>query len=55
MRFDSSIAAQDAIRKALRLDARVIRSSTVKLGDGKLQNMSKFGKIHWNSTAGEAR
>ncbi|KAI0010212.1 hypothetical protein F4779DRAFT_319213 [Xylariaceae sp. FL0662B] len=49
MRFDSSVGTQEAVRNMLRLDPRMIRHSTVKLGDGKLASTSRFGAIDWNS------
>ncbi|KAI0399887.1 hypothetical protein F4802DRAFT_529876 [Xylaria palmicola] len=42
MRFDSSITTQEEVRKMLRLDPRMIRHSSVKLGDGKLGTMSRL-------------
>ncbi|KAL8316421.1 hypothetical protein RB597_000358 [Gaeumannomyces tritici] len=54
LRYDSGVDAQRSLREALRLDPRVIRSSTVKLGDGKLESLSKLGKIRW-ATAGKDR
>ncbi|KAH9898963.1 ribosomal protein S6 [Xylariomycetidae sp. FL2044] len=47
MRFDSSIQTQEAVRKMLRLDPRMIRHSSVKLGDGKLDKMSRFAGVDW--------
>ncbi|KAL1875745.1 hypothetical protein VTK73DRAFT_9866 [Phialemonium thermophilum] len=47
LRFDSSSRVQDAVRSHLALDPRVIRSTSVKLGDGKLETLSKYGKIEW--------
>ncbi|KAI1263936.1 37S ribosomal protein Mrp17 [Xylariaceae sp. FL1019] len=47
MRFDASIETQDAVRKSLRLDPRMIRHTSVKLGDGKLGTMSRIGPIDW--------
>ncbi|KAI2470532.1 ribosomal protein S6 [Annulohypoxylon bovei var. microspora] len=48
MRFDSSVRTQDAVRNMLSLDPRMIRHSSVKLGDGKLETMSRFGAPGWS-------
>lgn len=48
MRFDASSRTQEAVRKTLALDPRVIRSTSVKLGDGKLETLSRFGKVEWD-------
>lgn len=48
MRFDSSSATQEAVRSTLALDPRVVRSTSVKLGDGKLETLSRFGKVEWD-------
>ncbi|KAJ2971060.1 hypothetical protein NUW58_g9523 [Xylaria curta] len=50
MRFDSSVATQEDVRKMLRLDPRMIRHSSVKLGDGKLGTMSRLGGVDWNKS-----
>ncbi|KAI0481087.1 ribosomal protein S6 [Xylariaceae sp. FL0804] len=47
MRFDASIKTQEAVRTMLRLDPRMLRHASVKLGDGKLDTMSRFGAIDW--------
>jgi small subunit ribosomal protein S6 len=48
MRYDASSAVQDNVRKTLGLDPRMIKFSSVKLGDGTLESLSKFGaKIPW--------
>jgi small subunit ribosomal protein S6 len=48
MRYDASSAIQDDVRKTLGLDPRMIKFSSVKLGDGKLETLSKIpGKIPW--------
>ncbi|RYP22262.1 hypothetical protein DL765_001776 [Monosporascus sp. GIB2] len=48
MRFDSSVAAQQAVRNMLALDPRMIRHSSVKLGDGKLESISRVGPgVEW--------
>jgi small subunit ribosomal protein S6 len=48
MRFDASASTQDQLRRMLRLDPRMIRHSSVKLGDGKLETMSRMGAIDWS-------
>ncbi|KAI1435157.1 37S ribosomal protein Mrp17 [Xylaria sp. CBS 124048] len=47
MRFDASVATQEEVRNMLRLDPRMIRHSSVKLGDGKLSTMSRMGGVDW--------
>ncbi|KAI1811285.1 ribosomal protein S6 [Poronia punctata] len=47
MRFDASISTQEQLRHMLRLDPRMIRHSSVKLGDGKLETMSRMGGVDW--------
>ncbi|KAI1105643.1 ribosomal protein S6 [Jackrogersella minutella] len=49
MRFDSSVQTQEAIRNMLALDPRMIRHTSVKLGDGKLETMSRFGAPTWSA------
>ncbi len=49
MRFDSSPAIQGNVYRSLQLDPRVIRSTSGRLGDGKLESTSKFGEIFWES------
>ena len=44
MRFDASIATQDAVRQVLARDPRMIRHTTVKLGDGKLSSLARLGR-----------
>ena len=51
LRYDASVATQEAVRSTLALDPRVIRSASVKLGDNKLETLSKFGQIKWDRTA----
>jgi small subunit ribosomal protein S6 len=48
MRYDASSAVQDNVRKTLGLDPRMIKFSSVKLGDGTLESLSKVSaKIPW--------
>ncbi|KKZ62732.1 hypothetical protein EMCG_00318 [[Emmonsia] crescens] len=50
MRFDSSSAVQQSVRRTLGLDPRMIRFSVVKLGD-KLQEIKDVsGSVEWNQT-----
>jgi small subunit ribosomal protein S6 len=49
MRFDASSKTQDDVRKTLGLDPRMIKFSSVKLGDGTLESLSKIGgTIPWS-------
>ncbi|KAI0912906.1 37S ribosomal protein Mrp17 [Ustulina deusta] len=50
MRFDASVSTQEEVRKMLRFDPRMIRHSSVKLGDGKLGTMSRLGGIDWKKS-----
>ena len=47
MRFDAATNVQLAVKTTLELDPRVIRSASVKLGDGKIESTSRFGEILW--------
>ncbi|KAF8852607.1 37S ribosomal protein-like protein Mrp17 [Acephala macrosclerotiorum] len=48
MRYDASSKIQDDVRMTLGLDPRMIKFSTVKLGDGTLESISKLGSsIPW--------
>tara|TARA_R110002060_G_scaffold48924_3_gene59873 strand:+ start:622 stop:786 length:165 start_codon:yes stop_codon:yes gene_type:complete len=50
MRYDASSKIQDDVRKTLGLDPRMIKFSTVKLGDGTLEKSSRIGgSIPWDS------
>ncbi|KAK2604466.1 hypothetical protein N8I77_007395 [Diaporthe amygdali] len=51
MRYDASTEAQGVVRSTMNLDPRVIRSTSVKLGDGKLESLSRFGQINWANSA----
>lgn len=49
MRYDANSMVQDNVRKTLGLDPRMIKFSSVKLGDGTLESISKVGsKIPWS-------
>lgn len=51
MRFDGSSTIQNDVRTTLGLDPRMIKFSSVKLGDGKLDSLAKIdGKMWWNNT-----
>jgi small subunit ribosomal protein S6 len=48
MRFDGWSRIQDEVRMTLGLDPRMIKFSSVKLGDGTLESLSKIGgEIPW--------
>jgi small subunit ribosomal protein S6 len=50
MRYDASSKIQDDVRKTLGLDPRMIKFSSVKLGDGTLESLSKIGgQIPWDT------
>lgn len=50
MRYDASSKIQDDVRKTLGLDPRMIKFSSVKLGDGTLESLSKIGgQIAWGT------
>ncbi|KAK9423855.1 putative Ribosomal protein S6 [Seiridium unicorne] len=44
MRFDASVSTQEAVKQVLAKDPRMIRHTSVKLGDGKLDTLAKLGK-----------
>ncbi len=47
MRYDAGIQAHKTVRDTLAVDPRIIRTAGVKLGDGKLETMTRFGQIPW--------
>lgn len=47
LRYDAASKTQEQVRNTLALDPRVVRSTSVKLGDGKLSSLSKFGTVEW--------
>jgi small subunit ribosomal protein S6 len=50
MRYDASSRTQDDVRKTLGLDPRMIKFSSVKMGDGTLESLSKIGgSIPWDT------
>lgn len=52
MRFDASGPTQEVVRSTMALDPRVLRVTSVKLGDGKLGTLSKFSKPEWLKLTG---
>jgi small subunit ribosomal protein S6 len=52
MRYDASVATQEQVRTTLGLDPRVVRSTSVRLGDGKLGKLARFGGIEWSRKEG---
>ena len=50
MRYDASSKTQDKVRQTLSLDPRMVKFSSVKLGDGTLESISKIeGTVPWNN------
>lgn len=50
MRFDSSSKVQDNVRKTLGLDPRMIKFSSVKMGDGTLESIGRIGgEVPWKT------
>ncbi|KAK4131516.1 hypothetical protein BT67DRAFT_444578 [Trichocladium antarcticum] len=47
LRYDAGIGAHNAVSKTLAMDPRVIRAGAVKLGNGKLETLSRFGAVDW--------
>lgn len=47
MRYDAGTRTQEMLRSNLSQDVRVLRTTSVKLGDGKLETLSKFGQFNW--------
>ncbi|EHK46698.1 phytoene synthetase/ ribosomal protein S6 [Trichoderma atroviride IMI 206040] len=54
MRYDSSTKVHQDVRSTLRLEPRMIRAAHVKLGDGKLETVSRFGPPKWRTQGSEA-
>lgn len=54
MRYDASTKTQQEVMQAVKLDVRVIRSTSVKLGDNKLSTMARFGQIDWKDAKWES-
>lgn len=55
MRYDASSRVQQDVRMTLGLDPRMIKFASVKLGDGTLASISKYGDISWNDDQGPWR
>ncbi|KAM4062648.1 ribosomal protein [Hirsutella rhossiliensis] len=49
MRYDASTKVHQDLRTTLRLEPRMIRSAHVKLGDGKLETLSRFSEPVWRA------
>ncbi|KAH6839593.1 ribosomal protein S6 [Chaetomium sp. MPI-CAGE-AT-0009] len=49
LRYDAGVATHQDVARTLRVDPRVIRSGGVKLGDGKLETLSRFGAVQWKN------
>ena len=47
MRYDAAVATQEQVRRTLGLDPRVVRATSVKLGDGKLGRVVRYGGVEW--------
>ncbi|PWI76088.1 37S ribosomal protein MRP17 [Purpureocillium lilacinum] len=54
MRYDASTKVHGDVRNTLRLEPRMIRAAHVKLGDGKLETLSRFGAPKWRTQGSEA-
>ncbi|KAL2877551.1 hypothetical protein SGCOL_007076 [Colletotrichum sp. CLE4] len=48
MRYDASSATHTDMRTTINLDPRVILTAHVKLGNGKLETMARFGDVKWD-------
>ena len=47
LRFDAPPGTQEAVRRMLGVDPRVLRHGVVKLGKGKLAEGAKYGDVRW--------
>ncbi|KAI1071132.1 hypothetical protein LB507_009590 [Fusarium sp. FIESC RH6] len=54
MRYDAAAKVHHDVRNTLRLEPRMIRAAHVKLGDGKLESLARFGPPKWKTTGSEA-
>ena len=52
MRFDASAGAQAKVTTTMRMDPRVLRVTSVRLGDGKLGNVATYSGPSWNRLKG---
>ena len=48
MRFDASVSTQEAVRKTLGLDPRMIKFGVVKMGERLRDIKDVEGKVYWN-------
>lgn len=48
IRYDASAKTHEDVRQTMRFDPRVIRAAHVKLGNGKLETMARFGAPSWD-------
>ena len=54
MRFDCSPSTQEAVKKMLGLDPRMVKFGVVKLGDGTLKGIKDVqGQVRWGSPVDE--
>ncbi|KOS20999.1 37S ribosomal protein MRP17 [Escovopsis weberi] len=53
MRYDASAQVHSDVRTTLRFEPRMIRTGHVKLGDGKLETIARFGGPKWKMQPGE--
>ncbi|RTE72993.1 hypothetical protein BHE90_012590 [Fusarium euwallaceae] len=54
MRYDAASKVHQDVRNTLRLEPRMIRAAHVKLGDGKLDTLARFGPPKWKTAGSEA-
>ncbi|KAM3443762.1 hypothetical protein NHJ13734_001764 [Beauveria thailandica] len=54
VRYDASAKLHNEVRDFMRLEPRMIRAAHVKLGDGKLETLSRFGPPNWREEPGQA-
>ena len=52
MRFDAPPNTQEAVRRILGPDPRVLRYGVVKLGRGTLADGAKYGEVRWTRKEG---
>jgi len=49
MRYDAGIKTHQEVKETLKVDPRIIRATGVKLGDQKLETMTRFGAVPWRT------
>jgi ribosomal protein S6 len=49
LRYDSSPAIHAQLRQTMTLEPRVIHTAHVKLGNGTLEDIARFGKVDWRA------